>query len=63
MENESLATINKLQFQIAELKMQLKQQSTFCSNIGSTFGYYLWKATQMPAIVDMVLQKVTYTSV
>lgn len=63
MENESIATINKLQFQIAELKMQLKQQSNFSSNIGSAFSYHLWKATQIPAIVDMVLQKVIYASV
>lgn len=60
MEDESLTTINNLQFQVTELKMQLKQQSTFSSNIGSIFGHYLWKATQIPAVVDiMVLQKVS----
>lgn len=63
MENESLTTIKKLQFQVTELKIQLKQQSTFSSNIGSTFGYYLWKATQIPTVVDMVLREVSYASV
>lgn len=60
-ENELLITINKLQCQITELSLQLKQQSAFSSIIGSIFGSYLWSATQLPAVADMVLQKVKTT--
>lgn len=58
LENESDTTIKKLHCQIKELNLQLKQQSSLNSIIGSTFGYYLWSATQIHAVVDMVLQKV-----
>lgn len=58
LDNESLTTINNLQCQITKLNLQLKQQSTFNSIIGSTFGYYLWKATKIPSVIDIVLQKV-----
>jgi len=58
LENESVTIINDLKCQVTELKQQLKQQTTFSSIIGSTFGFYIWKATQVPVIVDIVLQKV-----
>lgn len=58
LENESLNTINRLQCQITELNLQLKQQSAFSSIIGSTFGSYLWQATQIPTVAGMILQKV-----
>jgi len=58
LENESLSTINKLQLEVTKLNLLLKQQSSFSSIIGSTLCYYLWKATQIPSVVDMVLQEV-----
>lgn len=58
LENESLTTINQLQCQITELNLQLEQQSSFNSIIGSTFGFYLWEATQEPSVVDIILQNV-----
>lgn len=58
LENESITTINKLKWQVAELKLQLKQQSKYSSIIGTTFGCYLWKAAQVPVVVDMILQEV-----
>lgn len=61
LENESHTTIYNLQCQIKELNAQLKQQSTLNFIIGSTFGNYLWKATQVPAVIDMVLQRVRVT--
>lgn len=53
-----LISINKLQCQIMELNLQLKHHSTFSSMIGATFGYHLWKATQIPVVANMVLQGV-----
>lgn len=59
-ENDSQTTINQLKCQITELNLQLEEQSKFSSIIGSTLGFYLWKATQKPAIIDIVLQEVIY---
>lgn len=58
LESESQATINKLQSKVVELNLQLKQQSTYSSMIGSIFGLNLWKATTMPDVVDLVLEQV-----
>lgn len=58
MENESATTINKLQLEVAKLNFQLKQQSSFSSLIGSTLCYYLWKATNISSVIDLILQKV-----
>lgn len=41
-----------------ELNLQLKHHSTFSSMIGATFGYHLWKATQIPVVANMVLEGV-----
>lgn len=56
LENKSLTTINQLQSQITKLNLQLQQQSAFSFNIGYTFGFHLWEATQIPSVVDKVLQ-------
>jgi len=58
LENESASTINKLQLEVAKLNFQLKQQSSFSSFIGSTLCYYLWKATEISSVIDLILQKV-----
>lgn len=58
LESESQATINKLQSQVVELNLQLKQQLTYSSIIGSVFGSYLWKATSIPGVVDLVSEQV-----
>lgn len=59
LENRSLTIINQLECQITKLNLQLQQQSSFSYTIGYTFGFNLWKATQIPSAVDTVLQKVT----
>lgn len=58
LENKSFTTINQLQCQITQLNLQLKQQSAFSFIIGYTFGFHLWEATQIPSVVDTILQKV-----
>lgn len=58
LKNESHTTINKLQLEVIKLKLRLKNQSRFSSIVGSTFCYYLWKATQISSVVDMVLEEV-----
>lgn len=58
LKNESATTINELQLEVAKLNFQLKQQSSFSSLIGSTLCYYLWKATEISSVIDLILQKV-----
>ncbi|CAH1725158.1 unnamed protein product [Aphis gossypii] len=62
LENESTSTINKLQLEVAKLNFQLKQQSSFSSFIGSTLCYYLWKATEISSVIDLILQKDNITN-
>ncbi|XP_060854647.1 uncharacterized protein LOC132932342 [Rhopalosiphum padi] len=62
LENESATTINQLQLEVTKLNWQLKQLSSFSSIIGSTLCYYLWKATQISSVIDMILQKDNITS-
>lgn len=52
------STIGRLKIQMSKLQSQLKYQAQFCSEAGSTFGYCLWKATQMPEITNIILQEV-----
>lgn len=58
LENEPVITINELQCQISEFQFQFQQLNFFNSILGSTFCYYLWEATQIPIVIDMVLQGV-----
>ncbi|XP_025208184.1 uncharacterized protein LOC112603701, partial [Melanaphis sacchari] len=62
LEKKSATTINKLQLEVTKLNLQLKQQSSFSSIVGSTLCYYLWKTTQISSVVDMVLQKDNITN-
>lgn len=50
--------IGRLEIQMTKLRSQLKYQAQFCSKAGSLLGYFLWKATQMPDVINIVLQQV-----
>lgn len=51
-------TIGRLEIQTMKLQSQLKQQSQFCSKAGYILGYCLWKATQIPDVINIILIKV-----
>jgi len=51
-------TIGRLEIQAMKLQSQLKQQSQFCSKAGYILGYCLWKATQIPDVINIILVKV-----
>lgn len=50
--------IGRLEIEMTKLHSQLKHQAQFCSMVGSVLGARLWDATQLPQIVNMVLQEV-----
>ncbi|XP_015366659.1 PREDICTED: uncharacterized protein LOC107163651 [Diuraphis noxia] len=50
-------TIGRLEIQTMKLQSQLKQQSQFCSKAGYILGYCLWKATQIPDVINIILIK------
>ncbi|XP_050436299.1 uncharacterized protein LOC126843042 [Adelges cooleyi] len=49
--------IGQMLVQTKELRSQIKRQTEFCTLVGSTIGYFLWKATQKPDIVHMILRE------
>lgn len=51
-------TIGRQEIQMMKLRSQLKHQAQFCSKTGSLLGYCLWKATQIPDIVYVMLREV-----
>jgi len=51
-------TIGRLEIQTMKLQSQLKQQSQFCTKTGYILGYCLWKASQIPDVINIILIKV-----
>lgn len=50
--------IGRLEIQMTKIRSQLKYQAQFCSKAGSIFGNLLWQATQIPDVINIVLQQV-----
>lgn len=50
--------IGRLETKTTKLQSQLKNQAAFSTKIGAILGHYLWKITEDPDIVNIILQQV-----
>jgi hypothetical protein len=50
--------IGQMQAELFRVRNQVQQQSQFCASLGAVMGSLIWKASRIPAVVDMLLSGV-----
>jgi hypothetical protein len=55
--------IGHLQAGLFRVRNQVQQQSQFCASLGAVMGSLIWKASRIPAVVDILLSGVQTTGI
>jgi len=50
--------IGHMQAGLFRVRNQVQQQSQFCASLGAVMGSLIWKASSIPAVVDILLSGV-----
>jgi len=54
--------IGHMQAGLFTIRNQVQQQSQFCASLGAVMGSLIWKASRIPAVVDILLSGVQKTA-
>jgi hypothetical protein len=55
--------IGHMQAGLFRVRSQVQQQSQFCASLGAVMGSLIWKASRIPAVVDILLSGVQKTAI